>query len=197
MPIGDASHWKDMASGVRAGDPSSEEEFSRVFTPQIMALASLRVRDRESACEVTQEILIAVLTALREGRVREAERLPAFVVGTAKNLIMTYWRERAKLGDPLNLGANESLITDGTADSGQEDLEDAERKTLALAAFQKLKSIDRKILFLTLSEGMNPREIAVELDLKPEYVRNRKSRALVAVRRAVKKMMRKSGNRDL
>ena len=113
------------------------------------------------------------------------------------NLIMTYWRERAKLGDPLNLGANESLITDGTADSGQEDLEDAERKTLALAAFQKLKSIDRKILFLTLSEGMNPREIAVELDLKPEYVRNRKSRALVAVRRAVKKMMRKSGNRDL
>jgi len=197
MQPGDTSHWIEMARGVRAGDPSSEVEFSRVFTPHIMALASLRVRDRESACEITQDILLAVLTALREGRVRETEKLPAFVVGTAKNRIHDYWRERAKLGDPLNLGGDEVLIADGDADRGQENFEDAERKRLALAAFRKLKPIDRKILFLTLSEGLNPREIAAALDMKPEYVRNRKSRALVAVRRVVKKLMRKSLDRDL
>ena len=197
MQFRDASQWKIMVQGVRAGDIPSEEEFSRVFYPHIMALAALRVRDRESACEITQEVLLAVLSALRNGRVREPEKLPAFVTGTAKNLIHNYWRERAKLGDPLNLGANETLIADEDADAGQENMEDAKRKRIVLASFEKLKSVDRKILFLTLSEGLNPREIAVELDMKPEYVRNRKSRALVAVRRTIKKMMRKEPSRYL
>ena len=197
MQLRDASRWNVMAQGVRAGDLPSEEEFSRVFYPHIMALAALRVRDRESACEITQEILLAVLSALRNGRVREPEKLPAFVTGTAKNLIHDYWRERAKLGDPLNLGVNETLIPGQDSDVGQENIEEAERKKIVLAAFQKLKPLDRRILFLTLSEGLNPREIAVELDMKPEYVRNRKSRALVAVRRTIKKMMRKEPSRYL
>jgi RNA polymerase sigma factor (sigma-70 family) len=186
----DASRWKDMAQGVRAGDLPSEEEFSRVFYPHVMAMTSVRVRDRECAYEITQDVLLAVLTALREGRVQEPERLPAFVVGTAKNLIHDYWRKRTQLGDPLNLGADETLIPDKGSDVGLENVEDAERRRIVFEAFQRLKPLDRKILFMTLFEGLNPREIAVELDMKPEYIRNRKSRALVAVRRTVKKLMR-------
>jgi RNA polymerase sigma-70 factor (ECF subfamily) len=197
MQPGDTSRWIEMARGVRAGDRPSEEEFSRAFYPHIMALTSVRIQDRESAYEITQDILLAVLTALREGRVHEPEKLPAFVVGTARNLIHDYWRKRAQLGDPLNLGLDEALIPDKGSDDGQENVEEGERRRLIFAAFQRLKPLDRKILFMTLFEGLNPRDIAAELDRKPEYIRNRKSRALVAVRRAVKKLMRNSRDRDL
>jgi len=184
-----------MAQGVRASDPLSEEEFSRVFYPHIMAMTSVRVRDRESAYEITQDILVAVLTALREGRVHEPEKLPAFVMGTARNLIHDYWRKRAQLGDPLNLGLDETLIPDKGSDDGQENVEEAEKRRLVFEAFQRLKPLARKILFMTLFDGLNPRDIAAALDKKPEYVRNRKSRALVAVRRTVKKLMRKERRR--
>ena len=45
------------------------------------------------------------------------------------------------------------------------------------ASLGRLKPLDRRILLLTLTEGLTPREIAPLVNLTPEVVRTRKARA--------------------
>jgi len=156
-----------------------------------MAMAASRVNDRETAREIVQEALLAVLSALRQGRLREPEKLPAFVVGTGRNLINNYLRRRAQRPEPLTLGFEEEDIPSPDPDAGESSLEKEERTDVVLGALQELKPVDRGILFLTLARGMNPRDIAVEMGLKPETIRLHKTRALSRLRRKLEKMKQK------
>ena len=96
MPLtessGDADRWRDLADRVRQGDSSAEEELSAHFRPRILAMAVVRLRDVEAARDIAQEALLAVLLALREGKLREPEKLPAFVSGTTRNLVNNLFR---------------------------------------------------------------------------------------------------------
>lgn len=177
--------WADLAQGVRAGDQVSDEEFARAFYPHVMAMTAGRLRDRETASEITQEVLLGVLQALRKGQLRDPDKLPAFVIGTARNLINHHLQELAT--HPRITSFNPGVAADPPTDrhgSPQElEIEEKERRAIAREVLRKLKPMDRRILYLTLAEGLNPREIALEVGLKPENVRNRKSRALKAVKR--------------
>ena len=59
--------------------------------------------------------------------------------------------------------------------------EDQQRAQLVRRAVSELESDDRRILMLTLVEGLTPGEIASRLRLSPEVVRQRKSRAIKKV----------------
>ena len=191
MPDREKERWKDLALRLQAGDASSENELARLFYPHVLAMAAGRLNDREKAREIAQEALLAILSALREGRLREPEKLPAFVVGTACNLINSHVRRQFQRPDALPLGSKEAIIPDPDPDSGELLFEEEEKRDMVLAVLKKLEPADRRILYLTLSEGLNPREIALEMGLKPETIRLRKSRALKRVRQKLQKMTRK------
>ena len=189
---GSASRWTGLAQGVAAGDPRSEEELVRVFYPNVAAMAAGRVRDRETARELTQEILMGVIQALRKGLLREPEKLPAYVIGTARNLISHRLRDLALHPAPVSFDSDLSPSPSfDRFDSPQEfEIEEEERKAVVRQALQKLKPTDRRILYLTLAEGLKPQEIASEMGMKPENVRNRKSRALRIVQKRMARMIR-------
>jgi len=182
--------WKDLALRLQAGDAASENELARLFYPHLLAMAASRLNDRETAREIAQEAILAVLSALRMGRLREPEKLPAFVVGTGRNLINSYLRQRVQRPEPILLGFEEAAIPSPDPDASESSLEKGERRDVVFDAIQGLKPVDRRILYLTLAEGLKPQEIALELGLKPENIRLRKSRALKRVRRKLKKMTR-------
>ena len=191
MPDRRTEPWKELVLRLRAGDAASENELARIFYPHLMAMTAGRLSDRETAREIAQEALLAVLSALREGRLREPEKLPAFVVGTGRNLINNYLRKRAQRPEPLTLGFEEEDIPSPDPDAGESSLEKEERTDVVLGALQELKAVDRGILFLTLAKGLKPQEIALEIGLKPETIRLRKSRALSRLRRKLEKMKQK------
>jgi RNA polymerase sigma factor (sigma-70 family) len=89
----------------------------------------------------------------------------------------------------VSLGLGEASILTLDQDSGRSMDEEQEKQSIVAAALRMLRPMDRRILFLTLSEGLNPQEIAAELGVKPEIIRNRKCRALKAIRRKIKKMI--------
>jgi len=186
-----ARDWKELALRLQAGDAASENELARLFYPHLMAMAASRLSDRETAREIVQETLLAVLSALRQGRLREPERLPAFVVGAGRNQINNYLRSRAQRPEPLTLGFEETTLPDSDPEAGAALLEKEERRDVILSALQELKAVDRRILFLTLAQGLKPQEIALEMGLKPETIRLRKTRALSRLRRKLEKMKRK------
>ncbi len=182
--------WKDLALRLQAGDAASEDELARLFYPHLLAMAASRLNDRETAREIAQEAVLGVLSALRTGRLREPERLPAFVVGTGRNLINNYLRQKVQRPEPVTLGFEESAIPNPDPPVGEDTLEKEEQRDIVFDALRKLKQVDRRILYLTLAQGLKPQEIALEMGLKPETIRLRKSRALKRVRRKLKKMTR-------
>jgi len=182
--------WKDLALRLQAGDAASENELARLFYPHLLAMAASRLNDRETAREIAQEAILAVLSALRMGRLREPEKLPAFVVGTGRNLINSYLRQRVQRPEPILLGFEEAAIPSPDPDASESSLEKGERRDVVFDAIQGLKPVDRRILYLTLAEGLKPQEIALEMGLKAENIRLRKSRALKRVRRKLKIMTR-------
>src|SRR5688572_26336514 len=174
-----------LAARIRSGEPSAEDELVRLFWDRVLFLVRARTRDREAARDVTQDVMWAVVRALRNGHLREAERLTAFVYGTARNLINNHVRTRSRLPreEPIDAALHVASMPD--------PVENNERDALVRRALEALDSTDRTILLLTLVEGLKPGEIAVRLGLTSEVVRARKSRALKKTIDHVKKLSRR------
>lgn len=170
---------------IHEGDPAAEDEFVRVFSKRVSLMVLARTHDPEAARELTQEVLLAVLQALRRGQMKEPEKLSAFVYGTARNLVSNYFRAR---GQQLRA---ESLSVDLPIVQPTEDREHSERMNLVHRAMEALNATERKILLMTLVDGLKPAEIASQMGLTSEVVRQRKSRGVKKVIECVRKMSRK------
>jgi len=180
------AQWVEWAQRIQAGDPAAEEEVAEFFHPRVLAMASVRLRDAEAARDVAQETILAVLQAVRGCKLREAEKLLAFVFGTAHNLINNYARAQSQNPRAVPLEPDTATVAPMAP-----VVEQVERRALVRRVLEHLKPLDRRILLLTLVDGMNPREIAPLVGLKPENVRTRKARAIKTVSREVEKLSRK------
>lgn len=163
---------RDIAERVRDGDQAAEQELVSIFERRVRVMLHARLRDRDAALEITQDTLLAVITALRKGQLRNTESLAAFVHGIARNLGNNHIRK-------LQEAPRETEITpDLPLAVPPEDFEGQERLGLVRRAMGQLEPSDRQILLRTLVDGQKPGEIARDLGLSSEVVRTRKSRAL-------------------
>ncbi len=168
-----------LARRICEGDARAEDELARLFHRRVLVMMLARLRQAETARDLTQDVLLAVLLALRKGQLREGEKLTAFVHGTARNVLNGFFRARGPEAVPL---APEHAIT------GADDiLDQLHRRALVKRLLDSLDGDDRRILGLILVEGLKPGEAAERLGLSPEVVRARKSRAL---KKAVERMRR-------
>lgn len=149
----------------------AEEDFVRLFGPRVRAVLCGRLRDREAAAEIADDVLLAVIVAVRASRLADAARLAAFVMGTARNLANGYRRRRARRPP------EEALDADLAADPAA-GIVDRERRRRVFEQAQHLDDIDRSIVGLTLAQGLTPAEIARLLRMSPAVVRARKCRAI-------------------
>lgn len=160
---------------IRLGDAAAEEELVQSFGGRVFAMAVARTRDREASRDLVQDVLWAVVQALRGGQLRAPDKLAAFVSGTARNLINNYCRTRTRALPDVHHAPVSSM-----ADASQM-VEDQQRALRVRRAVSELESDDRRILMLTLVDGLTPGEIASRLRLSPDVVRQRKSRAIKKV----------------
>lgn len=161
-----------LVESIRRGDPSAEERLIVAFQRPVLCMLTARTRDPEASRDLAQDALIAALRAVREGRLREADRLAGFVAGTARQLALKYHRSRRR--DPLPL----EEAPEPAAAPPARDYEAAERAALVEQALERLEDGERRVVELTWREGLEPREIADRLGLSGDVVRARKSRAL-------------------
>jgi RNA polymerase sigma-70 factor (ECF subfamily) len=157
---------------VRAGDACAEEELVVQFERRVWFALRRRLRDREASRELVNDVLMAVVRAVRDGRLRDAARLPGFVYGTARNVANNYVRGILARPAEEPLGAHLS-IADPSAGP-----EPDERVAAVGRGLGRLDETAREIVLMTLLDGLKPGEIARRLGLTPEVVRARKSRAV-------------------
>lgn len=168
----DSAQLGYLVDRIRAGDPAAEEALVTQFSRHILLIATFRTRDREAARDLAQDILMAVLRAARAGQIREAEKLPAFIQGTARNLINNYLRSRGRRAE-CSLDAAHEVGSDSV-----QEQEYQERRRLVHQELQACNVLDQKILLYSLVDGHPLAEVAKRLDLSHEAVRARKSRAI-------------------
>ena len=176
----------NLAERIRQGDISAETELVEQFSRRIFVMGLVRTRDREWARELVQDILVAVIAALRGGQLRDTEKLAAFIHGTARNIISNQLRsvsQKPRLAPLTENVAQASLV---------EELEQNERVQLVHDALEHLGQEDRTILWLTLVEGHKSGEIAAQLGVTAEVVRTRKLRAVRKVTELIRKKMSRS-----
>ena len=172
FPLLTSGEQADLVARIERGDSEAEARLVELYAKAIRAMVRIRTRGAVDDQDVSQEVLMTAITAIRKGQLREAERLGAFVAGITRNIINNQLRVQASR--PM-----EPLASDDVAVADlRDEVSKRERMALLRAALEEIGADDRRILLLTLVEGLKPGEIAKKLTMDPDVVRQRKSRAI-------------------
>jgi RNA polymerase sigma-70 factor (ECF subfamily) len=78
----------DLAPRIAAGDREAEAELCRRMGPRIRLYGLRHLRASSAADDLVQHVLLKVLEALRAARLREADKLAHFVLGTCRMTVL-------------------------------------------------------------------------------------------------------------
>jgi len=152
----------------------------REFGPRIYLYGRKYLHSPEDAEDLVQEVLIIVLEALRDGRIRETDRLASFVLGTCRNVVQNDRRTRSRRkrlreGLPLDL-----LPTHDPERHGP----DRQRLGYCLT---KLPPREYKVIFATFYGQQPPQKIARSQETSVGNIRVIRHRALAHLRECMEK----------
>jgi RNA polymerase sigma-70 factor, ECF subfamily len=171
----DAALARRIAGRAPGRDAAAEAEICRRFGPRIRLYGLKHLRNEAAAADLMQDVLVMVLQKLREGAVREPERLASFMLGTARQTVIDLrrgGRRRARILEafPVDL-----------APAAEEDPEpiDSERLKMCLAV---LPERDRAVLLMTFYDDCPADAVAAELKLSAGNVRVIRHRGLDRLR---------------
>jgi RNA polymerase sigma-70 factor (ECF subfamily) len=161
-----------LVGRIRNGDEQAEAHLVELFSRSVQVMVRGRAGRRLDADDLTQDVLMAAITAVRRGQLRDIDRLGAFVAGIARNVINDRLRRTQGAFEPL-AGHEKAAIGDLREEVARRDRVAALRRGL-----EQLSAEDRRILMLTLIDGLRAAEIAAQMGVTEDVVRARKSRAL-------------------
>jgi RNA polymerase sigma-70 factor (ECF subfamily) len=86
----------DLVSRIRAGDRQAEAELVERYSRGVKIIIRREIDDAAAAEDIHQETFRIGLEKIRQGDVREPERLSGFICGVARNLVIDYFRRAAR-----------------------------------------------------------------------------------------------------
>jgi RNA polymerase sigma factor (sigma-70 family) len=162
-----------LVQAIAGGDREAERAFVMRYMRPIRAMLLARSRDPELAADLRQDVMIEAIGALRRGQLREPAKLTPFVVAITRNVLNGHYRSASRQPQSVELPEDIPDVS-----SAFDVAEEQERAKLAEDAISSLELTDKTILQLTLLDGLKPGVIARRLNMNPEVVRQRKTRAI-------------------
>ncbi|MEO7134878.1 MAG: RNA polymerase sigma factor [Vicinamibacterales bacterium] len=170
----------DLVRRVRAGDAAAFDAIHAEFNTRLFNFLARLSRCRDVAEDLLDETWLRFVD--RAHRIKPDTRLGPFLFTVARNLHVSYCRSRlleeAQTADAIGLwplGTPRPSPFDATVAN-----ETGRRIDEAVAA---LPAAQREALLLVAIEGMKPAEAATVCGVTPEAMRQRLSRARIAVAR--------------
>jgi RNA polymerase sigma-70 factor (ECF subfamily) len=130
---------------ILAGDLSAEAELVQQYRRGILTIIHQEIRDRSMADDLCQETFRIVLEKVRQGEVREPEKLTGFIAGVVGNLAMNHFRQRSRRESQASLDEAAQL-----PDPAPSQLDQLLQKEKARAIWQAIGELpsdrDRQVL---------------------------------------------------
>ncbi len=95
MVISDADLVRQVGAGI---DRDAEAEFFRRMAPRVRLYGLRHLRNETAADDLTQQVLLTTIEAMRAGRLREPEKLASFVLGTCRMTVLDLRRNSQRQG---------------------------------------------------------------------------------------------------
>jgi RNA polymerase sigma-70 factor, ECF subfamily len=175
MPEEDAQLVQRIAA-AQGTARDAEEELCRRYGPRARLYGLRHLRDDDLARELAQAVLVAVLVAVRGGRVTEPEHLDRFVLGTCRNVAarMREGAARAAPTDPADLDLVPVMP----------ELEALDHPAL-IRCLAGLGERARLVVHLSFGEERPSAEIAARLETSEGNVRVLRHRAVAQLRKCL------------
>ena len=160
---------------IQAGDHGAEAELFRRMAPRIRLYGLRHLRDGYAADDLTQQVLITTLEALRAGRLREPEKLVSFILGTCRMTVLDLRRNSQRREGLLErFGAD--LLAPVAPSMPRLDHEELTR------CLQNLKERERTVVVLTFYDEQTGADVAGFLGVSEANVRVIRHRAIHQLR---------------
>lgn len=157
------------------GNREAEAELFRRMAPRIRLYGLRHLRDEQAAQDLTQQVLITTLEALRTSRLREPEKLASFVLGTCRMTVLDLRRGTQR---------KERLLEQYGADLSEQvqpSMPSLDREILARCV-QNLNERERTIVAMTFYDEQTGADVARFLGLSEANVRVIRHRAIRQLR---------------
>ena len=164
----------DLALRVGQGDREAEAEVCRRMAPRIQLYGLRHLRSRHGADDLVQQVLLAMLEALRAGRLRDPDKLPHFVLGTCRMTVVGL-RRSALRQERLLAEFGSDLVPEQPAPLKLDDDQLAR-------CIQTLKERERSVVVLTFYDEQTAGETAGYLGISEANVRVIRHRAIRQLR---------------
>ena len=163
-------------TGAAPGDAAEAEgELYARLAPRVRLYGLRHLRDAQWAADLVQQVLLMTIERLRDGKVREPERLASFVLGMCRMVVLDLQRGGRRRERVLHRFAGDVPL----GSPPPEPLLDDDRLEGCLAG---LAERERSVLLLTFHAERSAVEVGQELGLSPVNVRVIRHRALARLR---------------
>jgi RNA polymerase sigma-70 factor (ECF subfamily) len=151
---------------------AAEAELCRRYAPRIRLYGLRHLRDAARSDDLVQIVLLAVLQALRAGRIDDLSKFDRFVLGTCRNSALRLRQHAARV---------ELLPSDQLPELSAAPAEPADNGAL-LRCLQKLDERAQRVLIRSFYDEHTADEIAKDLALSAVNVRVLRHRAVATLR---------------
>jgi len=172
IELKDAELVLQIGSG---GGREAEAELFRRMASRIRLYGLRHLRDEQAAEDLTQQVMITTLEALRAGRLREPERLASFVLGTCRMTVLDM-RRGAQRKERLLEQFGADLLAPVQPSLPQLDYEQLTR------CVQSLKERERTVVVMTFYDEQTGTDVARLLGVSEANVRVIRHRAIHQLR---------------
>jgi RNA polymerase sigma-70 factor, ECF subfamily len=166
----------ELARLIGSGtDRDAEAELFRRMAPRIRLYGLRHLRDEQAADDLTQQVLITTLEALRARRVKEPEKLASFVLGTCRMTVLDS-RRNARRKERLLEQHGAHLLTPAQPPQPRLDHDNLTR------CVQNLKERERTVIIMTFYDEQTGAGLAGFLGVSEANVRVIRHRAIHQLR---------------
>ena len=170
--LGDADIVRRIGCG---DDPDAEAELFRRMAPRIRLYGLRHLRDAHAADDLTQQVMITTIEALRAGRLREPDKLASFVLGTCRMTVLDLRRGAQRRARLLATFGADLVATSGPP------LPTLDRGRLA-RCLQALTERARTVVMLSFYHERTGSDVADQLGISEANVRVIRHRAIHQLR---------------
>lgn len=169
----------DLARRISSGsDCEAEAELFRRMAPRVRLYGLRHLRDAQASDDLTQQVLIATLEALRAGRLRDPEKLASFVLGTCRMTVLDL-RRGAQRKQRLLEQFGPALLP--PAQDAMPDLDHAQ----LTRCLENLKERERSVIVMSFYDERVCSDVACFLGVSEANVRVIRHRAIRQLRQCM------------